>query len=88
MSGDTRTPEEIIHEAPHGQTWDFESANAIVTALHQHGYVIVHPNDVPSKDGSKRYNEGAANRGWNDCRRHIFAGGPVSDTDIGGRCNE
>ena len=32
-----------------------------------HGYVIVHPDDVPpmSIDDPR-------NMGWNDCRRHIF----------------
>ena len=42
--------------------------------LAEHGYVIVHPDDVPLdvEQGSGSLYANAYGLGWNDCRRRIF----------------
>ena len=69
-----RTPEQIADE------FHFDSPLAFVRDhLPEHGYVIVHPDDVPVKstewqgvqvDPSCR--EPMRADGWNACRAHIF----------------
>jgi len=56
----------------------------IIPALRNHGYVIVHPDDVPADPpGSEHINPGDADRdfgfyaaGWNACRALIFGDTP------------
>ena len=50
-------------------TCEQESTHDFLYALRYHGYVIVHPDDVPENPIS----EGEWAIGWNGCRRHIFA---------------
>ena len=59
------TPEQIADE------FHYDSPLAFVRDhLPEHGYVIVHPDDVPDADlASPSYQQG-----WNDCRDHIFGG--------------
>lgn len=47
-----------------------ELALSLLDRLAEHGYVIVHPDDVPAEPDpgfSDPYG-----RAWNNCRRHIF----------------
>jgi hypothetical protein len=54
---------------------------ALLADLAEHGYVIVHPDDVPEFDpNSGRVSDGpnefiyalGVTSGWSDCRAHIF----------------
>ena len=73
MTADRPTPEQIAGE------FHYDSPLAFVRDhLPEHGYVIVHPDDVPKLDGrnfsdrSHRAGDVIHADGWNDCRRHIF----------------
>ena len=60
------TPEQIIDplEFTPGQ---------VLAALAEHGYVIVHPDDVPSMDGDDPlYLDSPYGAGFNDCHARIF----------------
>lgn len=48
----------------------------VLARLAEHGYVIVHPDDVDAfdLDGRELATEQAYLHGWNDCRAHIFGG--------------
>jgi hypothetical protein len=62
---DRPTPEQIFYDYP----------ASFLSRLRQHGYVIVHPDDVPDVLGVvPRYpnRQEAWRQGWDDCRRHIF----------------
>lgn len=68
------TPEQILSawaEAPF-------SASDLVANLAEHGYVIVHPDDVPVRPAHLGTPDGypavttAEFKGWNACRAHIF----------------
>ena len=64
---DRPTPEQIAdrHATPY----------AFMCNLAEHGYVIVHPDDVPLdvEQGSGSLYANAYGLGWNDCHRRIFA---------------
>lgn len=67
------TPEQIIDR------WDYDSNQGLMLELREHGYVIVHPDDVPSGQAGIRDvlpPDDATQRiiGWNACRDHIFGG--------------
>ena len=47
----------------------------ILRRLKRHGYIIVHPDDVPKLDPVAHAFldlEASYGAGWNDCRAHIF----------------
>ena len=50
----------------------------IMAAIEHYGYVIVHPDDIPTEteQGSGSLYTNAYGRGWNKCRRHIFGETP------------
>ena len=68
------TPEEIAEalEDQHDGITSSPTIDEFTEALAEHGYVIVHPDDVP------RYTNAAEDhherRGWNACHAHIFGG--------------
>ena len=64
------TPEEII-EPWMGEPTHFGAAGQVVSDLAFHGYRIVHPADVYTKEIIDDLNEDYAG-GWNACRRLIF----------------
>jgi hypothetical protein len=84
---DRPTPEQIImeldttvHPGSPRAISDFVAhaeVPSIIPALREHGYVIVHPDDVPHATlASAAYSEG-----WTDCRNHIF-GDEQCDHDL------
>ena len=56
---DRPTPEEIM------KSW---SGYGFYDALKSYGYVIVHPDDVPTADEASA----GFQLGWDSCRYHIF----------------
>ena len=46
----------------------------LLAILAEHGYSIIHPDDVPVKSG-EQWSPGYRD-GWNLCRAHIFGGQP------------
>lgn len=47
-------------------------ASALLDALAEHGYAIVHPDDVPTAEQRARVANRWYRLGWNACRTHIF----------------
>lgn len=67
-----RTPEELA---------EYWGGKSLLATLPQYGYRIVHPDDVPTGDGTDwpadidpRWNLDRASYGWNLCREFIFGG--------------
>lgn len=74
---DRPTPEQIerdILDRAHDQGIE----PCVVEALREHGWHIVHPDDVPQRTTPIGKGQLYPNRleawrqGWDDCRRHIF----------------
>jgi hypothetical protein len=62
------TPAEVLDEPTSG------AASWALTALAEHGYVIVHPDDFPERDiewECPDYSNGV-NEGWNEMRDQVF----------------
>ena len=66
---DRPTPEQI---ASRDGTITGGPVHAFLVALEEHGYVIVHPDDMPSGKVGATRSFSDFDRGWNACRRHIF----------------
>ena len=72
-------PEQIINR----QMLSGRIGQALVKELAEHGYVIVHPDDIPidTEQGSGGlYANYAYGLGWNNCRRRIFAAAEQEQT--------
>ena len=69
---DTRpTPEQIAERARRAGLY---AAEQFLDRLETEGYVIVHPDDVPTRRGHLTHIAAAYNHGWNDCRRRFVEG--------------
>ena len=70
------TPHEVLDALDFIASGD-DISHTVIGALAEHGYVIVHPDDV-RKGGGIPYHSGAHDlqvsygAGWTDCRAHIF----------------
>lgn len=62
------TPEEL---AVSGHASNNAIRQAFLAWIHEYGYRIVHPDDVPRMIGSDIRQR---QDGWNACRAHIFGG--------------
>ena len=48
------------------------AASKLLDVLHDQGYVIVHPDDVPVRPPAHLVEVANVRYGWTECRRHIF----------------